>query len=100
MYWSLQHLRNLPDMAGWTEPEKIRFQSMALIFIMSASITGNFVAGAIARVFGYRKTIALMCMAYFLSMLWTYHVPRTHGDQFWWLAAMGVSQGLFGLFTM
>jgi MFS family permease len=99
-YWSLQHLRNLPDLAGWTEPEKTRFQSMALIFIMLTSIIGNFVAGGIARVLGYRKAIALMCMAYFLSMLWTYHVPRTHANQFWWLAAMGVSQGLFGLFTM
>ena len=100
MYWSLQHLRNLPDLAAWTEPEKTRFQTMAMVFLMLTSIAGNFLAGAIARVLGYRKTISLMCVAYFLSMFWTYHEPRSHLDQFWWLAAMGISQGVFALFTM
>ena len=57
-------------------------------------------AGTIARVLGYHKTIALMCVAYFLSMFWTYHEPRSHLDQFWCLAAMGISQGVFALFTM
>ena len=41
-----------------------------------------------------------MCVAYFLAMFWTYHVPRGYLNQFWWLAAIGVSQGFFGLFTM
>jgi MFS family permease len=100
MYWFLQHLRNLPDLAAWTEPEKTRFQTMAMILLMLTSIAGNFLAGAIARVLGYRKTISLMFAAYFLSMLWTYHLPRSHLDQFWWLTAMGVSQGVFALFTM
>jgi MFS family permease len=100
MYWSLQHLRNLPDLAAWTEPEKTRFQTMAMVLLMVTSIAGNFLAGAIARVLGYHKTVALMCVAYFLSMFWVYHEPRSHLDQFWWLAAMGISQGLFALFTM
>ena len=100
MYWSLQHLRNLPDLAAWSEAEKTRFLTMAMVLLMLTSIAGNFLAGAIARVLGYRKTISLMCIAYFLSMFWTYHVPRSHLDQFWWLAAMGISQGLFALFTM
>jgi MFS family permease len=100
MYWYLQHLRNLPDLAAWTEPEKTRFQTMAMVLMMLTSIAGNFLAGAIARVLGYRRTISLMLAAYFLSMFWTYHLPRSHMDQFWWLTAMGVSQGVFALFTM
>ncbi len=100
MYWSLQHLRNLPELSAWSQPEKTRFQSMALVFVMLTSIAGNFLAGALARLFGYRRSIASVCAVYFLSMFWTYHQPRGPWDQFWWLAAIGVSQGVFALFTM
>jgi MFS family permease len=100
LYWFLQHLRNLPDLAAWTGPEKTRFQTMAMVFLMLTSIGGNFVAGAIARVLGYRKAIALMFVVYFLAMFWTYHVPRSYLEQFWWLGAIGACQGVFALFTM
>jgi MFS family permease len=100
MYWCLQQLRNLPDLAAWTEPEKTRFLTLAMVLLMVTSIAGNFLAGGIAKALGYRKTIALMFAAYFLAMFWTYHQPRTHLDQFWWLTAMGVAQGVFALFTM
>ena len=33
-------------------------------------------------------------------MFAAYSVPRDHASLFWWLAAIGVCQGLFGLFTM
>ncbi len=26
MYWFLQHLRNLPDLAAWTEPERTQLR--------------------------------------------------------------------------
>jgi len=41
-----------------------------------------------------------MCLGYFASLFITYNVVRTHQSMFWWLSAMGVSSGLFGLFTM
>jgi MFS family permease len=100
MYWFPQHLRNLPDLAGWSEADKTRLQSMAMLMVMLASIAGNFLAALIARLVGYRRAIAWMCVAYFLAMFFAYYVPRTHGVLFWFLAAMGVTQGLFGLFTM
>ncbi|MGA2066944.1 MAG: MFS transporter [Thermoguttaceae bacterium] len=100
MYWSLQHLRNLPELSAWSEPQKTRFLGMALVLLMLTSIAGNFLAGAIARLVGYRRAIAVLCAVYFLSMFWTYHQPRSPWDQFWWLSAMGVSQGVFALFTM
>lgn len=100
MFWSLQHLRNLPDITGWTDLEKTRFVSKAMILLMVTSIGGNFLAAAIARVLGYRRSISLMCVAYFCSMYVTYSEVRSHENLFWCLCAMGVCQGLFGLFTM
>ena len=73
---------------------------MTMVLLMLTAIAGNFLAGAIARVLGYRRAIALMCVAYCLSMVWTYHAPRGPWNQFWWLSAVGVSQGVFALFTM
>ena len=100
MFWWIQHLRNLPDLAGWSDPQKTALASAAMIWLMATSIAGNFVAAAIARVIGYRRTIAWMCVGYFGSLFLTYNVVRTHESMFLWLAAMGVSSGLFALFTM
>jgi len=103
MYWFLQHLRNLPDIASWSDPEKTRFATLAMTLVMITSICGNYLAGLIARYIGYRKAIASMCVAYFLFMAtayFDYATPLGHRAQFWWLVGMGVCQGLFGLFTM
>lgn len=100
MFWYLQHLRNLPDVAAWTDEEKRQLVSKALWLVMAASIVGNFVAGFLAQQVGNRRAIAAMFLAYFLSMLATYGVRRDHESLWYWLPAMGVSQGVFGLFTM
>jgi len=73
---------------------------VAMTLLMITSIVGNFLAGFIARHIGYRKAIAVMCVAYFCSMYVTYHVPRPYGTIFWLFSAMGACSGLFGLFTM
>lgn len=100
MYWYLQHLRTLPDLATWTDAEKTSYASRAMIVVMVASIVGNFVAAAIARQFGYRRAIALLCVAYCVAMLMAYHRPRSHDELFPLLVPIGACQGLFGLFTM
>lgn len=100
MFWCSQHLRNLPDVAAWTGARRSEFVSQAMSVVMISSIAGNFVAAAIARRLGYRLTIALMCLGYFLSMLGAYAVPRGHESSFYWLAAIGPFQGVFALFTM
>jgi len=100
MFWSLQHLRNLPDVKAWTDLQRTTFVSNAMILLMVTSIAGNFLAALIARFLGYRRTICLMCLAYFCSMYVTYSEARSHDNLFWCLCAMGVCQGVFGLFTM
>jgi MFS family permease len=100
LFWYVQHLWNMPGLAAWTDPQKKALASTAMIVLMCSSIAGNFIAAAIARVVGYRRTIAWMCLGYFVAMFITYNVARTYTGVLWWLPALGVSSGLFGLFTM
>ena len=51
---------------------------MANFVVMAAALVGNVVAAVLARALGYRRSIALLCLAYFLAMIATYSVPRTH----------------------
>lgn len=100
MYWYLQHLRNHPDLGQWTEAAKTAFCSQAMILVMVASIVGNFLAAFFARWLGYRRSIALLFVAYFAAMLAAYATPLPQSKLFWMLAPIGVCQGVFGLFTM
>ena len=100
MFWFVQHLRNLPDVAAWTEAERNHFASVSFAIVMMASVIGNFVAGALARQVGYRPAIVGILLAYFVCMFGGYYIPRDH-DQMWpWLTAVGICQGVFALFTM
>jgi MFS family permease len=100
MFWSLQHLRTLPELKTWTQQSVSQFLTFAMCSMIGASIAGNFLAAAIARVTGYRIAIVAMCLAYFAAMLYTYSTPRGHTTLLGLLALIGVFQGLFGLFTM
>ena len=100
MFWYQQHLRNLPDVINLPPARKNELASMANFVVMVASIVGNFLAAALARVMGYRRSIALLCLAYFLAMIATYSVPRTHQTLLVLLPVLGACGGLFALFTM
>src|SRR4051812_4442354 len=76
MFWFPQQLRNLPDVAGWSDSEKNRLVIVGITLVMFASIGGNFLASAIASRIGYRVAVATMCLMYFVTMAWTYGVPR------------------------
>jgi MFS family permease len=100
LFWYLQHLRNLPDLASWTESEKSQLVSKVVWLVTLSSIAGNFLAAWLARRLGYRRAIAFLCLGYFVSMFATYAEPRNHGSLWYGLAAIGVCQGVFALFTM
>ena len=80
--------------------ERSEFVGQSISLVMVSSIVGNFLAAAIARVIGYRWTIMLMCIAYGLSMLYTYGTVRGPDSSFYHLILMGVSQGVFAMFRM
>jgi predicted MFS family arabinose efflux permease len=100
MFWCAQHLRSLPEVAGWSDAKRSALVSQALALLMVTSIAGNFLAAQLDRWMGYRRAIALLFLCYFLAMVGAYGVPRTHESLWWWLAAIGVCSGGFALFTM
>jgi hypothetical protein len=100
LFWFLQHLRNLPSVATWTDVEVGQLVSKMVWLVTFASIAGNFLAAWLARRFQFRRAIALLCLGYFLAMLYTYGVPREHSGLWLGVATIGLCQGVFALFTM
>jgi MFS family permease len=100
LFWYLQHLRNLPELAGWADADKGQLVSKVVWLVTLASIAGNFLAALLARWLKYRRAIACLCLLYCLSMLATYATPLDP-DRLWYgYTAIGLCQGVFALFTM
>ena len=100
LYWYVQQLRNLPELAAWTDTEKTQLVGRTVAWVTAASIAGNFVAAALARWLTYRRAIALLCLSYCGSMLITYSAPAGHDVLWYGLMTIGLCQGVFALFTM
>ncbi len=100
MFWHQIQFRNLPDVIGQSDVAKSAWGTKLLFLVMVASIVGNFFAAALARVIGYRRAIALLCLGYLLSLVEAYRLPRPHSALYWWLLGPGLFQGVFALFTM
>ncbi|REK06729.1 MAG: MFS transporter [Planctomycetota bacterium] len=100
VFWSAQQLRSLPEVASWTDAERSELVSTGVALLMVSSIVGNFLAAWLARGFGYRRTIAAMCVVYSASMAFTYSTPRDYRQILAMWTIIGASSGLFALFTM
>ena len=101
MFWHPQHLRNLPELADWARADRERLVSKAFFIVTFASLVGSFAGGALARLIGYRRAIAAMCLALALSMIGSFGVPHGPGSLVYlWFPLVGLFGGGFGLFTM
>jgi MFS family permease len=100
LFWYVQQLRNLPELEKWSDADKSQLVSKVVWLVIGASIAGNFLAGWLAKRMGYRRSIALLCLAYFLAIFVTYSVPRDYEHLWYGYAAIGLCQGVFALFTM
>ncbi len=100
MFWFLQHLRGLRELADWSDAAKSQLAGQMMTWVMIASIAGNFLSAYIARLIGYRRAIALLCVAYCATMIVTYGVPRGRDELWYGYLGAGISQGFFALFTM
>jgi predicted metal-dependent HD superfamily phosphohydrolase len=92
--------RSIAKLAGWSKEAESALASKALYLLMVGSIAGNFLAGWIAKLFGYRRSITLMFVMYLVFMLGAYGVVRGPEAVLWWLPLIGSAQGAFALFTM
>jgi MFS family permease len=100
MFWQQSHIRALPEVRSLTPAGQNHAVVIALIIIMVASIAGNFVAGALARRWGYRLAITLLLAAYGATMIAGFSRPLSHDATLVWFGLVGLCQGVFGLFTM
>ena len=100
MYWHQAYIRNLPELATLDAAGKNEAAVVALTLVMVGSIAGNYLAGALARMWGYRITISSLCLVYAGVMVATFSGPRTHAVALVMMVVIGLCQGIFGLFTM
>lgn len=100
MFWHPQQLRNLPQVLHWSAERKNELVNAAMFLVIGSSIAGNFLCGWVARLLGYRATIAGVFLLYFIAMFGAYCVPRPYTSLLWWFPLIGLCQGAFALFTM
>lgn len=100
MFWNQQHLRNLLVDAGWEVKAREQLVSKAFFLVIGISIFGNFFAGWLAHLLGYRRAIFVMFLGFFLAMAGTFYAPRSHESLLYWIPWVGFFSGVFGLFTM
>jgi len=100
LFWWQNQLRFLPGVMDWSSQEKQTLISAALLINMIAAIVGNFLAGFVARYFGYRRSIVLFCLLYFAILWCAYYPTRDYQSLLFWMAPLGACQGVFALFTM
>jgi len=106
-FWAPQQYGKLPEFQKLIEEnpvegEAARKRAIAFAFLImnTTAVAGNFLAAWLATMYGYRKTIAAMCLAYTLGLIFTYGIDRPASVIIWCLPIMGLTQGVFGLFTM
>jgi MFS family permease len=100
LFWNPQHLRNLPEVAGWPAARVEQLVSRSFFIVIASSCLGNFLSGWLAHLLGYRRAIALTCLGLLASFSAAYAVPRTLASLTVWLAVIGLFSGVFALFTM
>lgn len=100
MFWFAQHLRNLPDVQAMTDAARSEVTTAAMSRLMIGSIIGNFAAAALARWFGYRKSIVFLFLMYLAMLVGAYGMDHDYKQLMLWMVPLGICQGVFGLFTM
>jgi MFS family permease len=101
MFWQAQHVRSLPEVVAMSAAERDSLVSSTFALLIGISIVGNFVAGAFARLWGYKCAIIIMFAGFFASFMATFGTEHElHALTRFWLPAVGFWSGVFGLFTM
>jgi MFS family permease len=101
MYWQAQHVRALPEVVSMTASARDNLVNTTFGWIIGVSIVGNFAAGLLARMMGYRAALLIMFGGFVATMSATFGTEHSLSvlTKFW-LPAVGFWSGVFGLFTM
>lgn len=101
MFWHLQHVRGLEEVASMSAAARDVLISKLFAWVIGVSIVGNFAAGALARLVGFKMALVLMFTGFGATMAgafaWEHPLSAMTG---FWLPAVGFWSGVFGLFTM
>lgn len=100
LFWQAKYVKLLPSIVGLDKGGKDEIVAAALMWIMFGSLIGNFIAGGLAKIMGYRATIFWMFLAYFGSMFVAFHWDWDWAETKFLFFLIGACQGVFGLFTM
>ncbi len=100
MFWQTKHITSLPEIHLLPKVGKDHAIVIGLIWLSVGSLFGNYLAGALAKLLGYRTAIAAMLAAYGILMIITFSTPWSWQATKLLFAALGACQGAFGLFTM
>ena len=100
LFWQAKVVKQLPEVMAMDPAGQAKATGAALMWIMFGSILGNFVAGGLAKLMGYRKTLFWMLLAYFAAMFATFNWSHDWNTTLWLFGLIGMCQGVFGLFTM
>ena len=101
IFWGPQHLKNLPDLKGWSPPAIAKYVALATGIATVCAIGGNFVGAFVAKRKGYRWAGAVMFAGSLICMSLAYGIPHTHTEMLIYLPlAHFFVQGIFGLFPL
>lgn len=100
MFWQQKFIRNHAEIRDLSMAEQNHATVVALTLLMVGSVAGNFLAGWLAKLWGYRRSMATLMAAYGLVMAITFAFPWSHAWTQFWFVWLGVCSGVFALFTM
>lgn len=100
LFWQQSFVRNMPEIKMLGAAAKEHVVIVALTWIMIGSLIGNYLAGGLAKLMGYRNTIFAMLLAYFVVMFITFRWQWNWETTKLLFCVIGACQGVFGLFTM
>jgi len=100
MFWQQAHLRSLAEVRLLSAAAQNHVVVIGVMWLMLGSVVGNFLAGTLARFFGYRLAVLGMLLAYGASSFIAFSQDWSLVANYRWFTLIGVWQGVFALFTM
>ncbi len=100
MFWQQKFIRTLPEIAVQGQQGQNAAAVQALTCLMIGSIVGNFIAGWLAKLWGYKRAMIILFSLYGLTMIGAFSQAYSYKTMLVWFVFLGAWAGVFGLFTM